>query len=58
MSTKAIMHTKKKTKDIQETKNNLKTQMKLVYTNSRQKTLTKNKDRTFTGEMMTFMKRK
>ncbi len=58
MSTKTILHTKKKTKDIQETKNNLKTQMKMVNTNSRQKTITKNKSRTFMAEMMMFMKRK
>lgn len=60
ISTKTIMvmNRNKKIQDIQEIKNNFKIQMKMVHTISRQKIISRNKNKIFSVEMMKFMKRK
>lgn len=58
MLAKTIMLTKKRrTLDIQE-KNNCKTLMTMISTDSKEKAIIKNKIKIFTAEMMKLMKRK
>ena len=58
MLAKTIMRTKKRrTLDIQE-KNNCKTLMTMISTESKEKAIIKNKIKIFTAEMMMLMKRK
>ena len=58
MLAKTIMRAKKRrTLDIQE-KNNCKTLMTMISTDSKEKAIIKNKIKIFTAEMMKLMKRK
>ena len=60
ISTKTIMvmNRNKKIQDIQEIKNNLKIQMKMVLIISNKKTISRNKNKIFLVQMMKLMKRK